>query len=77
MNRQMRNLIPPIYGLLIVVGFVIATGMGIFVIVVGGVFSAVLWTALSRDQSGPAPSPGPGREDRAAARAERRSHHRT
>ncbi len=73
MNRQMRNLIPPAYGLLIIVGFIIATGIGIFVIIVGGVFSAVLWTALSRAQRSTAPpSPRSGREERAADRAERR-----
>jgi hypothetical protein len=78
MNRQMRNLIPLAYGLLIIVGFIIATGIGIFVIIVGGVFSAVLWTALSRAQPGTAPpSPRLDREDRAAARAERRSHRRS
>jgi hypothetical protein len=76
MNRQMRNLIPLAYGLLIIVGFIIATGMGIFVIIVGGVFSAVLWTALSRDPAAAAPSPRAGREERAAARDERRSNRR-
>lgn len=74
MNRQMRNLIPPAYALLIIVGFIIATGIGIFVIIVGGMFGAVLWTALSRAQPGTAPpSARAGREDRAAHRAERRS----
>ena len=77
MNRQMRNLIPLAYGLLIIVGFIIATGMGIFVIIVGGVFSGVLWTALSRDQAAPAPSPRADREERASDRAERRSNRRT
>jgi hypothetical protein len=78
MNRPMRNLIPLAYGLLIIVGFIIATGMGIFVIIVGGVFSAVLWTALSRPQPGTAPpSPRGDREDRAAERAERRSDRRS
>ncbi len=74
MNRQMRNLIPLAYGLLIIVGFIIATGIGIFVIIVGGVFSAVLWTAASRAQPGPAPaSPRAGRQGRAAEGAQRRS----
>lgn len=78
MNRQMRNLIPPAYGLLIIVGFIIATGIGIFVIIVGGVFSAVLWTALSRAQPSTDPRPPRAdREERAADRAERRSHRRT
>ena len=77
MNRQMRNLIPLAYGLLIIVGFIIATGMGIFVIVVGGVFTAVLWTALSRDQTAAATSSRAGREDRAAHRVQRRSNRRT
>ena len=58
----MRNLIPPAYGLLIIVGFIIATGIGIFVIIVGGVFGAVLWTALSRAQ--PSTAPPPPRADR-------------
>ena len=45
MNRQMRNLIPLAYALLIIVGFIIATGIGIFVIIVGDVRRP--WTALS------------------------------
>ena len=77
MNRQMRNLIPPAYVLLIAVGFIIATGIGIFVIIVGGIFSAVLWTAISRAQPELELTPRAGREDRAAARAARRSGRRT
>ena len=78
MNRQMRNLIPPAYGLLIIVGFIIATGIGIFVIIVGGVFGAVLWTALGPSPTSyRSPPPRADREERAADRAERRSHRRT
>ncbi len=76
MNPRIRNLIPPIYGVLILAGFLIAPIAGIVVLIVGGALSGILWSALSggpRASSAATSRDDGTREDRAAARAARRA----
>jgi hypothetical protein len=46
--RKARNLIWPIYGVAVGVGFIISATAGVIVAVAGAVLGAMLWTALSR-----------------------------
>ena len=73
-THRQRNLIPPIYAVLIVAGFLIGGATaGIVVLIVGGAAGGLLWASLGR--GGPAPSEE-SREDRIAARAARRAERR-
>jgi hypothetical protein len=75
MNPQRtRNLIPPIYALAVLAAFLISATAGVIVLIVGGSLSGLLWSAISRHR--PTPVETGTREDRAAARAERRSERR-
>jgi hypothetical protein len=67
-RHRIRNSIPPIYGLLIIGGFLIGTNVGLVVIVVGGAISGVLWSMLSGSHA----DNEARRADRAADRANRR-----
>jgi hypothetical protein len=71
-THRTRNLIPPIYAVVVLAGFLISSIAGIIVLVVGGSLSGVLWSALSGRRSA-SPDDGATREDRAANRAARRS----
>jgi|tagenome__1003787_1003787.scaffolds.fasta_scaffold19261963_2 hypothetical protein len=64
-NHRIRNLIPPIYALLILIGFIISATVGVVVVIAGGVLSGILWSRLS---GGP-----DAHSHRAAARAQRRA----
>ena len=44
----MRNVIPPLYAALVIVGFIISTTAGVVVLIAGGAISGMLWSALSR-----------------------------
>jgi hypothetical protein len=69
-NHRIRNVIPPIYGLLVIVGFIVSTTAGVVVLAAGGAISGLLWSALSG---------GPGSGDRnrdRSARTERRASRR-
>jgi membrane associated rhomboid family serine protease len=61
-NHRVRNMIPPLYAVLIIVGFIISTTVGIIVLIVGGMLTGVLWSALSG---------GPSHRDRSARAARR------
>lgn len=65
--NRLRNLIPPVYGVLVVVAFLISVTVGVVVLILGGMISGLLWAQLSG-------SGGPGRDRsaRAAARSARR-----
>jgi uncharacterized membrane protein YdjX (TVP38/TMEM64 family) len=67
-RHRIRNLIPPLYALLIIGGFLIGTNVGLVVIVVGGAISGVLWSTLSGSRA----DNEQRRADRAARRANRR-----
>jgi hypothetical protein len=43
-NRNLRNATPPVYAVLILVGFLINTTVGIAVVIVGGILSSVVYT---------------------------------
>jgi hypothetical protein len=64
-NHRVRNLIPPIYGLLIVVAFLISPTAGLIVAVVGGMLCGLLWSTMS---GGPGGRERPGRAARRAGR---------
>jgi len=66
-----RNLIPPVYGLLVLGGFLISPTVGVIVLIIAGAVSGVLWSALSGRR--PPTVDAGSRDDRAAARAARRS----
>jgi hypothetical protein len=46
-NHRVRNAIPPLYAVLIVIGFIISTTVGVVVLIAGGALSGILWSALS------------------------------
>lgn len=46
--RSIRNFLPPVYGLLILVGFLISAKVGVIVAVVGALIFSIAFTALSR-----------------------------
>jgi uncharacterized integral membrane protein len=69
MNTRIRNVIPPVYALLIVGGFLISASVGLIVLIVGAMLTGVLWSMLS---GGDRTSGGRDRSDRATARAARR-----
>jgi hypothetical protein len=48
MNLVVRRLIPALYGVAVLIGFLINTTTGIVVTIVGGVLSAVAWPILAR-----------------------------
>ncbi len=76
MNPQRaRNLIPPIYALLVIAGFLISATAGIVALIIGGSLSGLLWAAMSGRRRR-VPDDGATRDERAAARAERRSERR-
>ena len=66
-NHRLRNLIPPLYGVLILVGFIVSTTVGLVVLIAGGAISGLLWSALSGG------SGSGGRNRDRSARAERRA----
>jgi hypothetical protein len=43
--HRIRNSIPPIYGILILAGFLVSAKVGVIVIIVGGALSGVLWSS--------------------------------
>lgn len=68
-RHRTRNLIPPIYGLLILAGFLISATVGIIVLIVGGPITGLLWSRLSRDENTAADDESRGdRADRSAHR---------
>jgi hypothetical protein len=73
-THRIRNLIPPVYGVLVILGFLISTIAGVVVLIVAGALSGVLWSSLSGRRS--APSDAGTRDERLAARAERRAERR-
>jgi hypothetical protein len=56
-SRGLRNALPPLYGLLVLVEFLISAAVGLVVLIAGAVVMGVLWSALS------------GPRERGAARA--------
>lgn len=66
--HRIRNLIPPVYGVLVLAGFLISATVGIIVVIVGGSLSGLLWANLSRGGDTAAGRRG----DRAARRTRRR-----
>jgi hypothetical protein len=66
----LRNLIPPLYGVLVVVGFIVSATVGVVVLIAGGMLSGLLWSALSGQ------SASGGRNRDRSARAERRADRR-
>jgi hypothetical protein len=69
--RRIRNVIPPLYALLILGGFLISRVVGVAVLIVGGAVTGVLWSALSG--RGNVTGDGGALSDRAQARAARRA----
>ncbi|MEA2373235.1 MAG: hypothetical protein QOH12_3629 [Solirubrobacteraceae bacterium] len=67
-----RNLIPPVYALLVIAGFLISATAGVVALIVGGSLSGLLWSATSGRRRR-VPDDGETRDERAAARAARRS----
>jgi membrane associated rhomboid family serine protease len=51
-RHRMRNMVPPVFGILVLLGFVISATVGVFVAVFGGLLVGVLWAALSGPRSG-------------------------
>lgn len=59
-KHRVRNVIPPVYALLILLGFLISSTAGLVIVIVGGALSGILWSGLSaggpsgrnRDRSG-------------------------
>jgi hypothetical protein len=66
-----RRIVPLLYALLVVVGFIISPAVGAVVAVVGAMLCALFWSTTGRMVNPPS-GEGP-RGDRAAARAARRS----
>jgi len=64
-NHRIRNAIPPIYAVLILIGFLISVTVGVIVLIAGGALAGILWSMLSGGSEADS--------DRAAARAERRA----
>jgi hypothetical protein len=69
MPARVRNVIGPVYALLIVVGFIISPAVGVIVAIVGAALTGILWSMLS----GRTAEPGLAPTERAAARAARRA----
>jgi len=69
--HRIRNLVPLVYAVLVIVGFVISPIVGVAVCIVGGALSGLLWSKLSG--GGGAPAGARDRGDRAADRAARRA----
>lgn len=65
-SHRIRNLVPPMYAALVVGAFFISATVGVIVVIVGALLSAMMWSALSGSGS------ASGRRDR-SARAARRS----
>lgn len=70
--HRIRNVIPPIFGLVTLGGFVISATVGVIVLVVAGALSAILWTLLSRGGTPSERNRDRGR-DRSSRRASRRA----
>jgi amino acid permease len=66
-----RRIVPLLYAILVVVGFLIGNGVGVVVAVVGAMLCALFWATTGR-MVNPASGEGP-RGDRATARAARRA----
>jgi len=66
-----RRIMPPLYAILVVVGFIIGQGVGVIVAVVGAMLMALIWATTGRMVNPPS-GEGP-RGDRATARAARRA----
>jgi hypothetical protein len=64
----MRNVIPPVYGVLVLVRFLVSATAGVIVLIAGGALSGLLWSTLSHGNSG-------ARRDRSARAARRSSRH--
>jgi hypothetical protein len=69
-RHRIRNIIPPVYGVLVIVGFLISATVGLIVLLGGAMLSGLLWSTLSGGGSVPAVG---RRSDRTAARAARRA----
>jgi hypothetical protein len=67
-KHRIRNLLPPLYAILILIGFLIDSTVGVVVAVGGALLFGLFWSALS---GGP-PGRGRDRSARAARRAGRR-----
>ena len=63
--HRIRNLIPLVYAVMIIAGFVISPIVGVAVCIVGGALSGVLWSALSGSGGGGASGRARDRGDRA------------
>jgi hypothetical protein len=72
--RRVRNVIPPTYAVLILVGFLIGPTVGIIVLIGGGPVSGLLWATLSGGRKSAAGITR--RSARPAARASRRTNRR-
>lgn len=46
-SLRVRNVIPPIYGVLVLAGFLISATVGVVVLIVGAMLSGLLWSTLS------------------------------
>ena len=46
--HRARNLIPPIYALLVIAGFLISATAGIVALIIGGSLGGLLWSATER-----------------------------
>jgi hypothetical protein len=69
-----RRIMPPLYAILVVVGFIIGHGVGVIIAVVGAMLMALVW-ATTGHLVNPSSGEGP-RGDRAAGRAARRARRR-
>jgi hypothetical protein len=72
MNLVIRRLIPAIYAVAMIIGFLVSNTAGIVVVIVAGVLSAVAWQILGRTNPTPRNPGRPPRNrnrDRLASRA--------
>lgn len=56
MNRNLRNATPAVYAVLILVGFLINTTVGVAVVIVGGVLTGLVYT-VTRGGAGEGATP--------------------
>lgn len=66
-NHALRNAVPPLYGVLVLAGFLVGATVGLVVLVAGGMLSGLLWSMLS------GPTAGGGHDRDRSARAQRRA----
>jgi hypothetical protein len=67
-KHRIRNAMPPLYAILIMLGFLISSTVGLVVVIVGALLFGLFWSVLS----GGAPGGGRDRSARAARRSGRR-----